>query len=105
MSVESTDDDVLHFDALRSTGLLWLINASVFHPRGFALALTMRDGRAVGWSLLGDGSEPWRFGDDTDSLFAAAEELFASLRGERVTISRGRLSEGGPMEPPTVTYG
>lgn len=28
-----------------------------------------------------------------------------ALRGERVTISRGRMSEYGPMEPETVTYG
>lgn len=28
-----------------------------------------------------------------------------ALRGERVTISRGRMTEDGPMQPETVTYG
>lgn len=45
---------------LRSDGLLWLINASVFHPRGYALALDTTDGSF--W-LYGDGKEPWTFGD------------------------------------------
>jgi len=50
------------FSDLRSSGLLWLINATVFHPRGYALALHFDDeGNAVGWSLMGDGSEVWQF--------------------------------------------
>jgi hypothetical protein len=44
---EERDREVLSFDALRSTGLLWFINATAFHPRGFALGLVMRDGEAV----------------------------------------------------------
>lgn len=53
------------FAELRETGLLWLINRTVFHPHGFALALHVdSDGNATGWELLGDGSEPWTFGGD-----------------------------------------
>lgn len=56
---------------IRESGLLWLINTSVLHPRGFAL----------GWSgdghfLLGDGSEPWRFelpDEVADDLFRKAQ--------------------------------
>lgn len=64
---------------LRGDGLLWLINATVFHPRGFALAQSVSTGAL---SLLGDGREPWRFGDDalTDEKFQAAEALFARIR-------------------------
>lgn len=60
------------FDELRATGLLWLINASVFHPRGYALAI-----HADGWSLLGDGGEVWQFGDDVplDELLARVKEI------------------------------
>lgn len=66
------------FADLRTTGLLWLINASVFHPRGYALALhSDESGDCVGWSLLGDGSEPWTFPDDCDAEFTAASRLFA----------------------------
>lgn len=69
------DDDPMAaqpFSELRSSGLLWLINRVVFHPRGFALALSVRDGEPAGWKLLGDGSEVWRFEGDEDVLFEAA---------------------------------
>lgn len=53
---------------LRDTGLLWLINSAVLHPRGFALAIHINDaGESTGWSLIGDGSEPWYFTDDAES--------------------------------------
>lgn len=69
------------FEDLRPTGLLWLINAAVFHPRGFALALCYDGGRLAGWRLLGDGSEPWRFeGDSIDRHFGEVEALFAAHR-------------------------
>jgi len=63
---------------LRDTGLLWLINRQVFHPRGFALAV---DSEGGGLSLLGDGVEPWNFedGTETDTL-AKVERLFAEQR-------------------------
>jgi hypothetical protein len=71
------DEAVRPFAELRDSGLLWLINRALFHPRGWALALSYRDGQVVGWRLLGDGSEVWRFTDDEDENFAAAE---ATLR-------------------------
>jgi hypothetical protein len=78
-----SSDDILTLDDLRHTGLLWLINTTLFHPRGFALALVMRDGKAVGWRMLGDGSEPWMFNDADgaiDRLFQAAEAFLNSRR-------------------------
>jgi hypothetical protein len=68
---------------LRDAGLLWLINAVTFHPRGYALALVVRDGAVAGWQLLGDGSEPWRYDQDMDARFAAAEATLANERGSR----------------------
>lgn len=53
---------------LSTSGLLWLINRTVFHPRGFALGLVLGEtGTATGWMLLGDGSEPWQFDDASES--------------------------------------
>lgn len=66
------------FEDLSMSGLLWLINRTVFHPRGYALAITLDDGKAVGWSLLGDGSEPWEYGIDEKDHFRRAE---ATLKG------------------------
>lgn len=70
------------FEDLRNEGLLWLINTTVFHPRGYALALHFEDdGSVSGWSIMGDGSEPWQFGCDEDSqarcdaAFRAVKEL------------------------------
>lgn len=61
---------------LRDSGLLWLINRVVFHPRGFAFGLVWEDGQLVGWALRGDGSQPWEFGgDEAPSFEAAAETL------------------------------
>ena len=72
------------FADLRPTGLLWLINTTVFHPRGYALAVHFDDeGNAVGWSLMGDGTERWTFdeggdwpeGGGMDDAFRAVKEL------------------------------
>lgn len=70
---------------LRETGLLWLINKVVFHPRGFALAMVYRDnGEFMHWALLGDGTEPWQFESGTDDeQFARAEETLRAARGDR----------------------
>lgn len=71
------------FSDLRPTGLLWLINTTVFHPRGYALALHFDvDGNCTGWSLMGDGAERWSFaeegwpdGESLDDAFNAVREL------------------------------
>src|SRR6266540_984695 len=49
------------FIDLSHSGLLWLINRVVFHPRGFALSLDIRGDVATGWLLQGDGTEPVSF--------------------------------------------
>jgi hypothetical protein len=52
------------FDELRDSGILWLINTSVFHPRGMALALDYdSDGHCQGWLLFKD-NEAWVFPDE-----------------------------------------
>lgn len=56
---------------LHDSGLLWLINRCVFHPRGYALGVNGA-GQTV---LLGDGTEPYAFGLQPgveDDLFARA---------------------------------
>lgn len=72
------------FEDLRTTGLLWLINTTILHPRGYALALHFDDdGNATGWSLMGDGTERWAFAEDgdwpegegLDDAFRAVKEL------------------------------
>lgn len=77
------------FAEMRDEGLLWLMNRVVFHPRGYALAFHF-DGDAnngapaTGWSLLGDGSEPWSMGDATPDQrvegYKTEDELFAAVK-------------------------
>lgn len=75
---------------LRDDGLLWLINATVFHPRGFSLGWSPSTGEFM---LFGDGSEAWGFdpADEPtpDTLKAAAERLFAgAAEAHRVAAAR-----------------
>jgi hypothetical protein len=80
-----TDNDGCRpFAELREHGLLWLINRTVFHPRGYALAFHVDefDGASTGWQMLGDGTESWNYDPSVgeDELFRAAEAFLASLR-------------------------
>lgn len=72
---------------LREDGLLWLINRTVFHPRGFAMGV----GSDGGVTLYGDGAEPWHYAVacevedpsnivNEDEKFAAVEAVFDKLR-------------------------
>lgn len=77
---------------LREDGLLWLINRTCFHPRGFALGVSVDDaGKVDGFVLYGDGKEPWRYAVaeqledptkavDEDVMFAAIEAALARAR-------------------------
>lgn len=70
---------------LQADGALWAINRTVFHPRGFALAITPETGELT---LLGDGSEPWDYALNTpgsvdqDEKFLAFEALLRRAREE-----------------------
>ncbi len=75
------DSDGGKFVDLRTSGLLWLINKSLLHPRGYALGYDSHTKRCI---LYGDGKEPWHYvttdedpdaGIDEDELFARIKEL------------------------------
>lgn len=66
------------FSELGSTGMLWLINRTALHPRGYAMALHIDiEGGATGWSIQGDGSEPWAY---AESMESAEKERFEALK-------------------------
>lgn len=71
---------------LSDSGLLWLINRVVFHPRGIALALHEEGGEAVGWSLVtATEGEPFTFPEsvDNDGFRRAEATLNAALTKEQ----------------------
>lgn len=78
------NDDPHGWGDLIDTGLLWYINTTCLHPQGFALAVvTDTDGRAVGWTMLGDGTEPIYFEPNSlDEKFNALHDFLDSLRPE-----------------------
>lgn len=82
MTREKEPRPLRDFGELSDTGMLWLINRVVFHPRGFALAIQREDdGSASGWTMQGMGDEVWTFTtDDDDECFAKAEAFINSLR-------------------------
>ena len=68
---------------LSDSGLLWLINRVVFHPRGFALQLVkdFETGEIVGWRLSGDGTQAWHMeGDEPE--FESTEATFAAAKAK-----------------------
>lgn len=68
------------FKELRDSGLLWLINKSVFHPRGFSLSLIFdEEGEVTGWALMGKGDKPVRIPDEAADTEA---ERFTKVREE-----------------------
>jgi hypothetical protein len=59
---DAENDPGRPWSEISDSGLLWLINTTVFHPRGYALAIHFdSDGVATGWSIMGDGLERWAF--------------------------------------------
>ncbi len=99
------------FAELRSTGLLWLINAAALHPRGYSLAFVPdANGTLFGWSLLGDGTEPWQFADTPDvppehridALHRAVTALFGDPNGiADVDLGNPPASPGAADQPAT----
>lgn len=89
--------DARPLEELSPSGLLWLINRTVFHPRGFALALVQRNGKVIGWNLLGDGSEVWRFETDEDVRFEAVEATLNANRPVGMTITVQAATVRNPL--------
>ena len=82
-------DPGLPFTEFRESGLLWLVNRVVFHPRGYAMAMHFTgEGfkTCTGYRIVGDGTQPWSMGPDPtdeerDKYGAMSEdELFARIK-------------------------
>jgi len=82
---------VLSFYDWPEKGLLWLVNTTVFWPRGFALGITGTGDAGsgtidsvIGYSIHGDGSSPISASNDelAQKRHDAVEALFAELRAK-----------------------
>lgn len=81
--LSNQDFQMYTFNELENSGLLWLINRLVFHPRGYTFGLVPDEhGNIIGWTVLGDGKTCLRFMPDMDDLgFLAAETFLAKIKG------------------------
>lgn len=78
----------------KDTGLLWLVNTSVMHPRGYAIAVTVaEDGEPIAMSVVGDGTEPWCFDGE------AVDQFYAHNQAEHDREFRWAESLRGRTEP------
>lgn len=71
------------FNQFADLGLLWLINRSVFHPRGLTISFEYAEGEAEprGWGIRAFDQPPV-FSDDTEERhwFKTVESLLANVR-------------------------
>ena len=69
----------------REDGILWMLNRTVFHPRGFALGY---DPGSHEMTLYGDGKVPWNYAPSMneieDELFTNFEKLLETQRNKEV---------------------
>lgn len=91
---ETPDESgVRPFREFRLSGLLWLLNTAVLHPRGYAVGFHFPDGvdpevgDPDGWEIMGDGTERWAYAEASpmpdgrtmdkwlDDLFRATKTL------------------------------
>jgi YD repeat-containing protein len=83
-------------ETLSATGLLWLFNSEVLHPRGFALALAYNEaGLVVGWTMQGDGVAPMAFDAETNAEKSATVEAF--FANERVARAANATAPSAPI--------
>ena len=82
----STDPQDIPTDVdLRDDGLLWMINTTIFHPRGLRLGVNTSTGKL---SLMGDESEATIFSDElADRGFTNFNAL---LERHRAAVAGGR---------------
>lgn len=89
---------------LQASGLLWLINACVLHPRGYALAADPN--HPIEIVLLGDGQEIVTFADSMhetiDGRFAEVNKLLAP-RDVNLTDPETVVIPLPPDLPPTLS--
>lgn len=98
---EAEAEKVLPWSDLRTNGILWAINRYLFHPRGYALALSYHadddnepTGEPTGWAFFGDGSEQWEYATDTTNEMFVAFEAFLMNRARPIPVVRHSLQCG-----------
>lgn len=72
---------------LSDDGVLWMINATIFHPRGLALSRDL----SGNLFLIGDGEEVWTFNGDLSQEKKDAFENLIELHLSRFGSSSERV--------------
>jgi hypothetical protein len=92
----SIEGETARYVDLSASGLLWLINTALLHPRGYALAVEQSAPTMM--LLLGDGREPVTFADSMhETVIEKFNAVEALLEPRDVTALTG---DGAPVLPP-----
>lgn len=59
-------------------GLLWMVNAQLFHPQGYALEVDPETGKM---HLQGDGRERWAFDESDPATVEKLDARWLAFRG------------------------
>ena len=84
-------NDIRPMKEFREAGLLWYVNRVAFHPRGYALALDIdsETGDVLGWTIYGDGTEPWYFSPESEDQ---------KFRDVELTLFQAKVANGKQAE-------
>lgn len=78
-------DQWLDMNALRDSGLVWMMNKVIFQPMGYVLVvdLDMESGVVKGWNLEGDGEEVICFDESSErGGFAKWQHFLEKIEGK-----------------------
>ena len=96
--VKTVDENVVVMPLadLIERGMIWLLNAACLHPRGYATRLHYDGDEVVGWSVVGDGTEPWSFDPNDAVVDDRFHQLAATLSEAAERWSRRRPHRPSP---------
>lgn len=72
---DDTKPDYIEVNFLED-GVLWALNRTLFHPRGFALGYDDKEHIFV---LYGDGNEPWQYAESVSDVEQVKFDQFEAL--------------------------
>lgn len=103
--MELTEKQSELIQEIREKGLVWLVNTAILHPRGFALAVSYDDSdtefvNPVGLMIVGDGSEPWVFGENPDGTWESDKpyESYKISEAQRESDWSDKLQKGAKYD-------
>ena len=78
---------------MREDGILWMLNRTVFHPRGFALGIDREHPTRL--FLQGDGTEPWSYDPSIEEIENDLFNRFEAMLDRQRQMATGEAAGHG----------